>query len=92
MDFPLCVLHLTMSADQLDLLRGQSTRFRAIVSGPERLPPSAWERASVPAELVDLKAFERVAPEVRVPSATEKGSCCLLSKISRATPLRWAEK
>jgi len=73
-NFTLCVLNLSLSADQLSLLRGQSTRFRAVISGPETLPASAWRESSVPSELVDVASLQKLAPEFRAPKAGESGS------------------
>src|SRR5207245_945456 len=54
---PIVVLTLTMSADRLELMRGERTQFRAVVAGPEALPASAWKAGYAS----DLTALATVA-------------------------------
>jgi hypothetical protein len=83
--FPIAVLNLAMSADQLHLLRGQSTGFRATISGPERLNAASW-RAGDPSAMVPLDEVRRLAPSFRMPSAGEPGVIFFaIENVSRDT-------
>jgi hypothetical protein len=65
-------VRLKMSADQLDLLRGQSTKFHVVVEGLNGLPESAWTGGPDPAFL-NRAALDRAAPGARIPGRTEPG-------------------
>ncbi len=82
--FVVYVLRLIMSADELELHKGQRTKWRATVSGPETLPDWAWEHAEVAPELASLGRIQQLAPGFRVPSKNEKGTILLrLENMSR---------
>jgi hypothetical protein len=70
--FPVYVLGLAMSADQLKLLRGQSTAMQATVFGPELIPADAWKAGDVSAT-VDLKLVSRLFPDFKVPKPGDPG-------------------
>lgn len=50
--FPVFSMTLYMSADNLNLLKGQSTTYHVILSGLNGLPGGAWSGASDPTDLV----------------------------------------
>ncbi|HXE81212.1 MAG TPA: hypothetical protein VNK41_10705 [Vicinamibacterales bacterium] len=70
--FPVYVLGLAMSADQLKLLRGQSTAMQATVFGPELIPEEAWKAGDVSAT-VDLKEVRRLFPDFTIPKPGDPG-------------------
>ena len=70
--FPVVVLRIAMTADQVELLKGQSTRFRAVVSGPEKLPESAW-RSGVPSDLTNVGRLRETAPDFKIPPRQAPG-------------------
>ncbi|PYR57608.1 MAG: hypothetical protein DMF85_13185 [Acidobacteria bacterium] len=73
---PIVVLTLTMSADRLELMRGETTSFHATVSGPEALPESAW-KSGYAAELLTLPTVAARAPGFRPPSDRDGGEILL---------------
>jgi hypothetical protein len=50
--FPVFSMTLTMSADNLNLLKGQSTTYHVILDGLNGLPGGAWSGSSDPTDLV----------------------------------------
>ena len=70
--FSVVVLGLAMGADQLNLIRGQSTRFNAVVSGPDLLPQEAW-RAAPPFDVTRLAALKTLVPDFKAPKPGEAG-------------------
>lgn len=64
------LLSLNMSADDLDLLRGQSTTLRAEVTGPERLLPGSWVAGEV-SEVVNMATLRQLFPDAKVPRPGE---------------------
>ena len=80
--FPIAVLTLTMGANQTHLLRGQSTPFFATLSGPERLPASAW-RAGFPDGMVARDRLATLAPRFKVPT---EGDGVILLRLENVTP------
>jgi hypothetical protein len=50
--FPVFSMTLYMSADNLNLLKGQSTTYHVVLSGLNGLPGSAWSGASDPTDLI----------------------------------------
>jgi len=81
--FSVFVLGLTMGADQLNLIRGQSTRFNAVVTGPDLLPESAW-RAAMPFDVTNLAVLREIAPGFRVPKPGDPG--VILFTIRNTSP------
>lgn len=81
--FSVVVLGLTMRADQLELVRGQSTGFDVEISGPHRLPEHVW-RAATPFDVVDLAGVRKLAPGFRIPSPGDPG--VILVVIRNASP------
>lgn len=70
--FPLVAIALDLSADQLSLLRGQSTRFRAVIRGLERAPDRLW-RGGFAADLVDLARVQGMSARFTPPRAQDPG-------------------
>ncbi|HEY3349787.1 MAG TPA: hypothetical protein VGM13_08445 [Thermoanaerobaculia bacterium] len=78
-------IRLRMSADQRDLLRGQSTKFHVVVEGLNGIPDSAWNGGPDP-QFLDLAALERAAPGTRIPGRNEPGHVLLtIENASRDT-------
>lgn len=78
-------IRLRMSADQLHLLRGQSTKFHVAVEGLNGIPESAWNGGPDP-QFLDLAALERAAPGTRIPGRNEPGHVLLtIENASRGT-------
>ena len=83
--FPVYVLGLGMSADQLRLLRGQSTQMQATVFGPDLMPADAWKAGDVSAT-VDLALVGRLFPDFRIPRPGDPGVLFLrIDNVSRDT-------
>jgi hypothetical protein len=64
------LLALNMSADDLDLLRGQSTTLRAEVTGPDRLLPGSWVAGDV-SEVNNMATLRQLFPDAKVPRPGE---------------------
>lgn len=78
-------LRLRMSADQLHLLRGQSTKFVVVVEGLNGIPDSAWKGGPDP-EFLNRELLERAAPGTRIPNRNEPGHLLLtIENASRDT-------
>jgi hypothetical protein len=81
--FEILVMELDMTADRLQLQRGQSTRYHVrlnLGSAPE----TGWRSAPVPPDLVDLAALEKDAPDLRRPAPGEPGKVLLV--LTNASP------
>jgi len=79
------VIRLRMSADKLNLLRGESTAFRVAVDGLGSIPASMWAGGPDPAAL-DRSVLDRVAPGFRVPPSGGPGVLVLtIENGSRGT-------
>lgn len=79
------VIRLRMGADQLDLLRGQSTKFQVVVEGLNGIPESSWKGGPDP-EFLNRAALDRVAPGTRIPDRNEPGHLLLtIENASRDT-------
>lgn len=78
--FPIFVISLDMSADRLDLQRGQSTRYHIRLRGLEGFPENGWQRAGVPSDLVDLGALEEKIPGFSRPPTGQPGEITLVLK------------
>lgn len=66
--FPVFYMTLTMSADALQLHKGQHTTWHLILDGLNGLPGSAWSGSSSPSDLVDpseLSAHQNAAGSSR---------------------------
>ncbi|MDQ6893312.1 MAG: hypothetical protein M3167_11630 [Acidobacteriota bacterium] len=81
--FDVFVMALEMSADQLSLVRGQSTRYHVRLRVGS-VPPAAWRSAFVPADLVDPAAAARKAPGTSLPRADQPGE--VLMVLTNASP------
>jgi hypothetical protein len=76
--FTLYVIGFIMTADNLHLLRGQSTDMHVTVTGLENLPVAAWTAAAAPSDLVDIASVEQRAKGFRPPKPQEPGTVLLL--------------
>ena len=65
---PVSVLQLDMNADRLHLEKGETTAFHVVISGPDRLPESAWSGAAPPSDLLNLEELRRLAPHANLPA------------------------
>jgi hypothetical protein len=83
--FPVYVLGLAMAADQLNLLRGQSTRMQATVLGPDLVPADAW-KAGDAWPSIDLKYIRQQFPNFKVPKPGEPAAVFFrVDNVSRDT-------
>ena len=82
-EIPIAVLTLSMSADQLKLKRGQSTKFHVTISGPESWTEETW-KAGQPSDLCDLADLRRKFPGFEPPSAGGEGF--LMFSITNLSP------
>ena len=82
-ELPIAVLRMTMSADQLKLHKGQSTRLHVAISGPESWDPGVW-RAGVPSDLCDVAAMTKKFPGFHAPDPEAEGF--LLFSITNLSP------
>jgi hypothetical protein len=82
------VLTLTMNADKTQLVRGESTRYQAVIGGLGSIPESAWQAAPAPEaglmENIDLAKIQALVPNFRAPNATRPGTILFL--IENASP------
>ncbi|MCC7007966.1 MAG: hypothetical protein IT184_04045 [Acidobacteria bacterium] len=78
-------LGISMSADQLHLLRGQSTGLRVTVYGPDQMPASAWTAGEV-SETVDLAKVRQMFGDFKAPRPGEPGVLFFrVDNVSRGT-------
>jgi hypothetical protein len=83
--FPVYVLGLAMSADQLNLMRGQSTRMQATVLGPELVPADAWKAGDVWSS-VDLEYIKQQFPDFKIPKPGDSATVFFrVDNVSRDT-------
>src|SRR5262249_35450719 len=79
------VIRLRMSADKLNLLRGESTPFRVAVEGLGSIPDSMWAGGPDPAA-IDRSALDRVSPGYALPPRGGPGHLVLtIENGSRGT-------
>jgi hypothetical protein len=64
--FLTCALSLAMSAVKLQLMKGESTAFSAVVSGPEQWPDKVWRPGTPCSDLVDEAKLLQHAPGLQV--------------------------
>src|SRR5437763_1864207 len=67
------VLGLQMSADRLQLKRGESTAFHVVITGAETIPPEAWSGAGAIAELMDVDTIRKFEPNFQPPVPSSPG-------------------
>jgi len=82
-EIPIAVLKLSMSADQLKMKRGQSTKFHVTISGPENWDDAAWKSA-IPYDLCDVDALRKKFPDFAPPAPGGDGF--LLFSITNMSP------
>jgi hypothetical protein len=81
--FTLYVVRLEMSADRLYLKQGETTEFRAVVTGLQDMPDSMWHSGASP-ELADTANLRALAPGFHPPAAGEAGT--ILLTIENGSP------
>jgi hypothetical protein len=83
------VLTLTMNADKTQLVRGESTRYQAVIGGLGSIAESAWRAAPAPEaglmENIDLAKIQSLVPNFRVPTAARPGTILFLIKNASPT-------
>jgi hypothetical protein len=82
-NFQLNVIRLNLSADRLQLQRGETTNFRATVTGLQGLPANAWRSGNSP-ELVDSATLPALAPGFQPPGPSEPG--VILLSLQNGSP------
>ncbi len=75
--FDVFVLILEMSADKLQLVKGESTSYHVRLKGLDGMPDSAWAHAGAPPNTVDIAQIESSSPGFRRPSKGESGRITL---------------
>ena len=83
-EIPITVLRMTMTADQLKLKKGQSTKFHVEIGGPESWDDAVWRSAGVPSDLCDVAAVRRKFPGFQPPAPGSEGF--LLFAITNLSP------
>ncbi|MBI2677872.1 MAG: hypothetical protein HYX28_03730 [Candidatus Koribacter versatilis] len=73
--FPVSVVSLQISADKLQLRRGETTRYRIVVSGLESLPDSAWHASPSYSAISEIR---QAVPGFHLPREDEEGTIVLL--------------
>src|SRR6266851_2237411 len=82
--FSIAVVRIEITADRLQLVKGEQTPYHVVVSGPEGLSPSAW-RGGVSSDLVDESNVSKLAPpRFRIPSDRQSG--VILLRIENTSP------
>ncbi|HWC65772.1 MAG TPA: hypothetical protein VG777_06800 [Thermoanaerobaculia bacterium] len=82
-EIPIAILTLSMSADQLKLKRGQTTKFHVTISGPESWDDSAWKSA-IPWDLCDVDALRAKFRDFQPPAPGSDGF--LLFSVTNMSP------
>lgn len=82
-EIPIAVVKIAMSADQLRLKRGQTTRLHVAISGPESWGDDVW-RPGVPSDLCDLAELRRKFPGFEPPAPGGNGF--LMFSITNLSP------
>lgn len=79
-------LALQMSADRLNLQRGESTAFHVYIKGVETIPKEAWFGSGAVPELVDAALMAKFLPGFQPPSPMQPGVLVLtLENLSTGT-------
>ncbi len=81
--FQAFVLDLAIRADQLQLMKGQSTRIQVVLSGLETMPQSYWKGGAA-SDLTDFTRLRRLVPDLRIPANDSTGK--VLLTIENASP------
>ena len=74
--FRVAVLGLQMSADKLNLLKGESTAFHVLVKGADSLPPESWWGGE--AQGGDMDTLHKLLPNFHPPSGLDRGYLVLI--------------
>jgi hypothetical protein len=82
-EIPIAVLKLSMSADQLKMKRGQSTKFHVTITGPESWTDETW-KAGQPSDLCDVAELRKKFPGFQPPPAGGDGF--LMFSITNLSP------
>jgi hypothetical protein len=91
-DLPLYILRLIMSADLLNLMRGQWTLMHVMITGLDRLPESAWQYGQPPAELLDLQGWASRNGGVSPPNPSGPGTVVLVLENKSPETIRMGKK
>lgn len=67
------IIGLQMSADRLQLKRGESTAFHVKITGAETIPREAWEGGGEVSELVDISSVHKFLPDFKPPAPSQPG-------------------
>jgi hypothetical protein len=78
------VIGLQMSADRLQLKRGESTAFHVKITGADTIPKEAWSGAGEVPELVDISTVRKFLPDFKPPASSQPGILLLI--IENKTP------
>ncbi|MGH9592314.1 MAG: hypothetical protein ACRD5L_04430, partial [Bryobacteraceae bacterium] len=81
--FNIYVIRLEMSAERLQLMRGETTDFHATLRGADQIPADIWSAGEEPA-LLDLSKLSATAPGYHPPAMGKVGQ--ILIAISNASP------
>jgi hypothetical protein len=74
--FRVVVLALQMSADKLQLRKGESTKFHVVVRGAEGIAPENWWGGEV--QGADMKDINSLLPDFHPPTDTDRGTLVLI--------------
>ena len=81
---PVAALTLAMSADRLELKKGESTNFQVVVDGGQNIPDVVWERGGGVPPATSLEGVRKLAPEFTPPPTGGPGSMLLV--LENASP------
>ena len=75
-----------MSADRLNLKKGESTAFHVLIKGVETIPQEAWFGSGDVPEFIDPAVIRKFLPDFRPPNASQPGVLVLtLENMSTGT-------
>jgi hypothetical protein len=89
---PMQVLGLQMAAEKTALLRGQSTMMHVTITGLDKLPPSAWQSAPPPSDLVNVEGLIQRAKGFHPPKPHEPGAVMLLLENQSPSQIRMGKE
>jgi len=81
---PVAALTLAMSADRLELKKGESTNFQVVVDGGQNIPDVVWERGGGVPPATSLEGVRKLAPDFTPPETGRPGSMLLV--LENASP------
>jgi hypothetical protein len=71
--FRVSVLRIEMGAAKLNLVKGESTKYRVGVLGAEAMPEAVWACGRAWDDVTDLEAIRKLKPGFQVPGASQPG-------------------